>query len=195
MLFNSFTFVAFFLAVYPLYLILHKSRRAQNVLLLIASYFFYGSWDWRFLGLLALSTVIDFFMAQKIDAAEDPRRRRRLLTILVTCNLTLLGFFKYFNFFADSFAQLLAFVGFHVDPFTLNIVLPVGISFYTFHELSYAIDVYRKDVKASRSLVDYALFVSFFPLLVAGPIWVWTLAMSLPIAWVISSSRKSAAWK
>jgi alginate O-acetyltransferase complex protein AlgI len=170
MLFNSFTFVAFFLVVYPVYLALYHHRRAQNVLLLMASYVFYGNWDWRFLGLLAISTVIDFLMAKKIDAAEEPRRRRLFLAALVTCNLTVLGFFKYFNFFAGSFAELFRLVGFRVDPITLNIVLPVGISFYTFHELSYAIDVYRRDVKASQSLIDYALFVAFFPLLVAGPI-------------------------
>jgi alginate O-acetyltransferase complex protein AlgI len=170
MLFNSYTFVAFFLVVYPLYLVVSRHPRAQNVLLLIASAVFYGSWDWRFLGLLATSTVIDFVVVQKIDTADDPRRRRLIMTALVTFNLTVLGFFKYFGFFAGSFSQLVQAFGIRVEPFTLNIVLPVGISFYTFHELSYAIDVYRGELKASRSLVNYGVFVACFPLLVAGPI-------------------------
>ncbi|MGJ3247650.1 MAG: MBOAT family O-acyltransferase [Elainellaceae cyanobacterium] len=170
MLFNSFIFVGFFIVVYSIYLLLNKHHRAQNVLLLAASYLFYSYWDIRFLLLLLTSTVVDFFAAQRIQDVEKERDRTLFLVLSVSVNLTILGFFKYFNFFAESTVNLLNIVGFNADYPTLNIILPVGISFYTFQTLSYTIDVYRRHLAPARNLLDFALFVSFFPQLVAGPI-------------------------
>jgi D-alanyl-lipoteichoic acid acyltransferase DltB (MBOAT superfamily) len=175
MLFNSVVFLGFFGVVYTLYLSLQRSRRGQNLLLLVASYVFYGYWDWRFLSLIFVSTLTDYsvgLLLGKTDdvAPADRRLRKALLTCSVAVNLSLLGFFKYFNFFADSFADFLSLVGLKADPVTLNIVLPVGISFYTFQTLSYTIDIYRKKVKPTKNLLNFALFVAFFPQLVAGPI-------------------------
>jgi alginate O-acetyltransferase complex protein AlgI len=180
MLFNSLVFCVFFLATYTLYLSLSalpptRQRRLQNLLLLAASYVFYGWWDWRFCGLIALSTLIDFFVGRALcrtDPSTDDGvvRRKILVTVSVAANLTILGFFKYFNFFADSLADLLSALGMQPDALTLSIILPVGISFYTFQTLSYTIDVYRGRLEATTSFVDFALFVSFFPQLVAGPI-------------------------
>jgi D-alanyl-lipoteichoic acid acyltransferase DltB (MBOAT superfamily) len=166
--FNSFHFAVFFLVVYALYR--SVPHRAQNWLLLIASYYFYGSWDWRFLVLLLASTGIDYLCAIFIDRREDPRQRKRALLVSLGFNLSMLGFFKYFNFFAGSLQTLLRSVGMEADYATLNIVLPVGISFYTFITMSYVIDVYRRDIKPCRNLRDFALFVAYFPHLVAGPI-------------------------
>jgi D-alanyl-lipoteichoic acid acyltransferase DltB (MBOAT superfamily) len=147
------------------------SRRAQNVFLLAASYFFYGWWDWRFLILIAVSTVVDFFCARYIDRSETPVTRRLLLALSLTINLGFLGFFKYFNFFEESFVQLLHTLGIdYVNPTLLKILLPPGISFYTFQEVAYIVDVHNRRMKPSKSLVDYALFVSVFPHLIAGPI-------------------------
>lgn len=170
MLFNSRTFLAFFAAVYPAYLALDGKRRAQNLLLLAASLVFYGFWDWRFLGLLALSSGIDFVTAQKIRDTNDPKRKKALLIASLGMNLTVLGFFKYFNFFAASTVAGLGAFGLHVPAPALSIALPVGISFYTFQAMSYCIDVYRGDLEPTRSPLDYALFIAFFPHLVAGPI-------------------------
>ncbi len=170
MLFNSFVFLGFFLLIYALYLSSRRSRRLQNVLLLVASYVFYGYWDWRFLGLLALSTVVDFFVGRALHRSADPRRRKLLLTVSVCTNLGILGFFKYFDFFADSLAALMGLLGLQPDPFTLGILLPVGISFYTFQTMSYTIDIYRGKLEPVDSISDFALFVAFFPQLVAGPI-------------------------
>lgn len=168
MLFNSLDFFLFFVVVFITQLVLpHKAR---NIFLLAASYFFYGCWDWRFLGLMLLSTVIDFGCSKGIADASDQGHRRRLLAISVFANLAILGFFKYFNFFAESLHQLAANVGLQLTPTTLNIVLPVGISFYTFQTMSYTIDVYRGDLKRLNSFLDFALYVAFFPQLVAGPI-------------------------
>jgi alginate O-acetyltransferase complex protein AlgI len=167
MLFNSLRFALFFPVVYLIYLRL--PHRQQNLFLLAASYFFYGSWNWRFLSLLALSTIVDFYCGARIHALSGPKRKRYLIVSLVT-NLGILGVFKYFNFFADSLRDLLMSLGLHVDPVTLNIVLPVGISFYTFQTLSYTIDIYRGTLEPEKSFVDFALFVAFFPQLVAGPI-------------------------
>ena len=168
MVFNSFHFVVFFVVVYALY----RSARhgQQNWLLLVASYYFYGSWDWRFLGLLAAQTLIDYVAALYIGASTDPRRRKLALLVSLVFNLTMLGFFKYFNFFAESLQVMMQGAGMRADWVTLNIVLPVGISFYTFITMSYVIDVYRRDIPPCRSLRDFALFVSYFPHLVAGPI-------------------------
>ncbi len=168
MLFNSFVFLLFLAIVLPLHRV--TSRRWRNVLLLVASYVFYGYWDWRFLGLLAVSTLVDFAVATRLGRCEDPATRRRLLAASVVVNLGILGFFKYFNFFVDSFAALAGRFGIHLDFLHLRIILPVGISFYTFQTMSYTIDVYRRRMEPTRSLLDFALYVAFFPQLVAGPI-------------------------
>ncbi len=170
MQFQSFIFVQFFLLVYTAYLLLSKNFKAQNILLLIASYIFYGYWDWRFLILLFASTSIDFFISKGIYNTDDRRKRKLLLTCSIVANLLLLGFFKYFNFFADSFTDFLNLIGIHVDEPTLKVILPVGISFYTFQTLSYTIDIYRGQLKPAEKLHDFALYLSFFPQLVAGPI-------------------------
>lgn len=147
-----------------------KNYKMQNVLLLAASYFFYGFWDIRFCSLILLSTLIDFFLGRKIYQTENISVKKRLLSLSVIANLSILGFFKYFDFFADSLVQTINEFGFSLDAITLKIILPVGISFYTFQTLSYTIDVYRGRMKPADSLIDFGLFVSFFPQLVAGPI-------------------------
>ncbi|MCU7931863.1 MAG: MBOAT family protein [Candidatus Thiodiazotropha sp. (ex Codakia rugifera)] len=168
MLFNSFIFWAFFAVVIILYWRLN--HRGQNFLLLIASYVFYGYWDWRFLGLIAFSTIVDFIVAQELEKRSSQTIRRRWLLLSLCSNLGLLGFFKYFGFFAAEFAILLESLGFHASMPTLNIILPVGISFYTFQTLAYTIDVYRRQTKPTKNLLDFSVYVSFFPQLVAGPI-------------------------
>ena len=168
MVFNSLHFVWFFLAVYVLYRLL--PHRGQNWLLLVASYYFYAAWDWRFLSLLAASTIVDYTAARLIEGSESARRRKLLLSVSLGFNLTLLGFFKYFNFFSDSLRVLLAGIGWQMDFVTLRVLLPVGISFYTFMTMSYVIDVYRREIPATRRFVDFAVFVAYFPHLVAGPI-------------------------
>jgi len=168
MLYNSWEYLAFLLVVLVFYYMLQT--RWQNVLLLAASYFFYGWWDYRFLSLLLISTVTDYFCALKIENAQKQGAKRFYLTLSIVINLGLLGFFKYFNFFVDSAASLLSSIGFQPNEYTLKIILPVGISFYTFQTLSYTIDVYRKKMKPTKNMVDFALFVSFFTQLVAGPI-------------------------
>jgi alginate O-acetyltransferase complex protein AlgI len=169
LLFNSWAFVVFFVAVYTLYL-LARNYRQQNVLLLLASYYFYAAWNWRFLFLLLGSTVLDYVCALKIDLSASPTVRKRFLLVSLVGNLTLLGFFKYFNFFLDSLQPLVLRLGVTVEQLHLDIVLPVGISFYTFQEMSYTIDVYRREIRATRRFLDFALFVAFFPHMVAGPI-------------------------
>jgi len=145
--------------------------RQQNVLLLAASYVFYGWWDPRFLALIAASTIVDFYCAKAIARSEDSRRRRALLTLSLVINLGFLGAFKYFNFFMDSFAATLQALGFHQTPVAvIRILLPPGISFYTFQEVAYIVDVYKKKLEPADSLIDYALFISLFPHLIAGPI-------------------------
>jgi alginate O-acetyltransferase complex protein AlgI len=168
MLFNSLHFVWFFVVVYAIYRAL--PHRPQNWLLLAASYYFYAAWDWRFLGLLIASTLVDYSCARLIERQTDRTRRRWLLALSVTFNLTLLGFFKYFNFFADNLHHVFGAIGWKVDFFTLRVLLPVGISFYTFVTMSYVIDVYRREIPATRNLLDFAVFVAYFPHLVAGPI-------------------------
>jgi D-alanyl-lipoteichoic acid acyltransferase DltB (MBOAT superfamily) len=168
MVFNSIHFVGFFLVVYALYRAL--PHRAQNWMLVAASYYFYAAWDWRFLGLLAGSTVVDFFVARYLWRATDPGRRRWALVGSLAFNLGMLGFFKYFNFFEESLAALFAAVGWQLDFVTLNVLLPIGISFYTFMTISYVIDVYRGDIQPADNFIDFALFVAYFPHLVAGPI-------------------------
>src|SRR6266481_139156 len=168
MLFDTPIF-AFFLAVVTLcYWCL--TFRQQNKFLLVASYFFYGWWDWRFLCLMIASTVIDYFIAIKIADTEDRRMRRVLLALSLLVNFSILGFFKYFNFFADSLVTALSTLGIHASMPLLRIILPPGISFYTFQEVAYIVDVYKGKLPPSRSFLDYGLFISLFPHLIAGPI-------------------------
>jgi D-alanyl-lipoteichoic acid acyltransferase DltB (MBOAT superfamily) len=168
MLFNSIDFFYFLPVVIVAAAVLPQPWR--NRFLLAANYYFYGSWDWRFLGLLAFTTVVDFNIARAVHASESPTRRRRLLLVIIFTNLTILGFFKYFNFFVDSAADLLAALGVQASMPTLRIILPVGISFYTFQSIAYVVDVYRRQLEPEKSFLQYALFVSYFPQLVAGPI-------------------------
>jgi D-alanyl-lipoteichoic acid acyltransferase DltB (MBOAT superfamily) len=168
MFFNSWEFLVFFALVFVLYASMRL--RWQNVLLVLASYFFYGWWDWRFLGLLFLSTVVDYLVGRALESAEGPRKRKTLLLVSLVTNLGILGFFKYFNFFVDSAATLLTSVGFEPHTPTLQVILPVGISFYTFQTMAYTIDVYRRRMKVVRDPVAFAVYVSYFPQLVAGPI-------------------------
>jgi alginate O-acetyltransferase complex protein AlgI len=168
MLFNSTDFVIFLAVVLPLYYAL--AYRWQNVLLLAASYLFYGWWDWRFCSLLALSTVIDFTAALLIDRSIGEAQRRRWLVWALCLNLGFLGVFKYYGFFVDSFAETVQWLGVRVPLPMLHIVLPVGISFYTFQSIGYTIDVYRRHTQPTTDFIAYALYVSYFPHLVAGPI-------------------------
>lgn len=168
MLFNSIEFLVFLPIVFALYWAL--KRRGQNILLLIASYVFYGWWDWRFLSLIVGSSIVDFIVAKHLHASEDKRKRNLLLGISLAVNLGALGFFKYFDFFIKSFIELMASAGLSADPFTLRIVLPVGISFYTFQTLSYTIDIWRRQMEPTEDVIEFFAFVSFFPQLVAGPI-------------------------
>ena len=171
MLFNSFDFAVFLPIVFVLYwLLANKHIGFQNTLVVGASYVFYGWWDWRFLGLILLSSIIDFLIGKQLEMTKDQRKRKFLLWTSITVNLGLLGFFKYFNFFVDNFVQAFSFFGNEVNPRYLNIILPVGISFYTFQTLSYTIDIYRKKLKPTNDFIAFAAFVSFFPQLVAGPI-------------------------
>ena len=168
LLFNSIDFAIFFPLVYLVYWQL--GRRGQNLWLLAASYLFYAWWDWRFLGLIVFSSAVDFAVGLRLGASDDERQRKRLLAVSLVANLGLLGFFKYFNFFVDSAADALRLLGLDPSLRTLSIVLPVGISFYTFQTLSYTIDLYRRRIEAERDVVVFFTFVAFFPQLVAGPI-------------------------
>jgi alginate O-acetyltransferase complex protein AlgI len=171
MFFNSFSFALFLPIVFLLYwFIFNKTKSSQNLLLIVASYYFYSCWDWRFLFLLVFSTFLDYYTGIRIEKAKTETTRKFWFWLSITVNLGFLGVFKYYNFFADSFSHLLNGFGLQTSPLLLNVVLPVGISFYTFHGLSYVIDIYLKRIKAEYNFVDYSLFVSYFPLLVAGPI-------------------------
>ncbi|WP_310557735.1 MBOAT family O-acyltransferase [Flavobacterium sp.] len=171
MLFNSLSFLLFLPIVFAIYwLVNKKSLHLQNLLLLLASYFFYACWDWRFLFLLLFSTGLDYFAGIKMAEAKSQGNRTSWFWLSVVINLGFLGVFKYYNFFADSFAEALAGLGFQANFWTLNVILPVGISFYTFHGLSYVIDIYKERIQPERNVVTYSLFVAYFPLLVAGPI-------------------------
>ena len=140
------------------------------MLLLVSSYFFYACWDWRFLFLLVFSTLLDYYTGLKMSDAPSQKAKKIWLWISIGINLGFLGVFKYYNFFVTSFADAAAQLGFHLNPWTLKVILPVGISFYTFHGLSYVIDIYYSRIRAEKNFIDYSVFVSFFPLLVAGPI-------------------------
>jgi len=170
MLFNSQVFAVFFAAIFVSYWLLAKHQTARVWLLLVASYVFYGYWNWNLLALIFSSTVIDYGLALAIGASADPKRRKALLILSLVTNLGLLGFFKYWNFFAREASDALASLGLPGSLPVLEIILPVGISFYTFQTLSYTIDVYRGTLQPERSFARFALFVSFFPQLVAGPI-------------------------
>ncbi|KAF2335612.1 MBOAT family O-acyltransferase [Flavobacterium daemonense] len=171
MLFNSINFAIFLPLVFILYwFVFNKSLKAQNILLLLSSYFFYACWDWRFLFLLIFSTMLDFFSGIKIAESNNQTTRKFWFWLSISINLGFLGIFKYYNFFVESFAEGVSEFGFHINPLTLDVLLPVGISFYTFHGLSYVIDIYKERISAEKNIVDYSVFVSFFPLLVAGPI-------------------------
>src|SRR2546429_7044305 len=169
MLFNSLTFVVFFTIVVSLYWSLGGWQLRKN-LLVVASYIFYGAWNPPFAALLFSTTAMDFWLGRQIAKAKDPRARKRWLVASVCMNLSMLGFFKYGNFLLENFQWLLARGGVIYQPPHLDILLPVGISFYTFHSLSYTLDIYRGGLKPTRSLRDFILAVSFFPQLVAGPI-------------------------
>ena len=169
MLFTEARFFAFFLIVFGVHWAL-RVHRWRKVWLLLCSYAFYAGWDWRFLTLIWFSTCVDFVVGQGLDQAEDGPARKRWLGVSIAANLGLLGFFKYYNFFAESAADFLRFLGFTPHDPTLQIILPVGISFYTFQTMSYTIDVYRRKLEPVRDFPDFALFVAFFPQLVAGPI-------------------------
>ncbi|MDZ4242255.1 MAG: MBOAT family O-acyltransferase [Candidatus Omnitrophota bacterium] len=168
MLFNTFPFAVFFIIVYSLYLVF--PHKWQNRLLLVSSYIFYGAWDWRFLFLIFISTALDFVCGLKIHGSAVRSRKKLFLILSVFGNLSILAVFKYFNFFASSLQALLSAWGLSVQPQYLQVVLPVGISFYTFQTMSYAIDIYRGQLRPTKRFFDFALFVAFFPQLVAGPI-------------------------
>lgn len=171
MLFNSLNFGIFLFIIFIFYwFVTNKNLKAQNILLLVSSYFFYACWDWRFLFLLIFSTLLDYFTGLKMSDAKNQTSKKFWFWLSISVNIGFLGIFKYYNFFAESFAQGVGNLGLHVNPWTLKVILPVGISFYTFHGLSYVIDIYKGRIKAEKNFIDYSVFVSFFPLLVAGPI-------------------------
>ncbi|KFC24588.1 MBOAT family O-acyltransferase [Chryseobacterium sp. FH1] len=171
MFFNSLAYACFLPFVFVVYwFVLNTRLKFQNIFLLAVSYYFYSCWDWRFVFLLAFSTALDYYSGIMIYKAKTKGLQKFWLILSVGINLGFLGFFKYYNFFIDSFSEMLANFGFQANYFTLSIILPVGISFYTFHGLSYVFDIYNKRIQPTFNIVDYTLFVSFFPLLVAGPI-------------------------
>lgn len=171
MLFNSIDFAIFLPIVFILYwFVANKSLKLQNTLLLIVSYIFYGWWDWRFLSLIVFSSFVDYYVGAGLLKTEGERKRKFLLMISVFVNLGLLGFFKYYNFFLENLVSAYTFFGQPINPQGLHIILPVGISFYTFQTLSYSIDIYNKKLKPTKDMVAFFAFVSFFPQLVAGPI-------------------------
>jgi len=170
MLFPTITFAVFLVLVLAVHTVLLERPTAWKTSMLVASYVFYGWWDWRFLSLIWLSTIVDFVAGRAIHEADGARHRRLWLCLSLGTNLGMLGFFKYAGFFVDSFADLLASLGLEASTATLGIILPVGISFYTFQTMSYSIDIYRRVLEPTDRLLDFALFVGFFPQLVAGPI-------------------------
>jgi D-alanyl-lipoteichoic acid acyltransferase DltB (MBOAT superfamily) len=170
LLFNSIEFFLFLPIVFLLYwFVFNKSLQFQNLLVLLASYFFYGWWSWKFLCLLALSTLLDYLYGFWV-ASPNKKKAKLFLWLSIINNLGILGFFKYYNFFAVEFQKGFELLGLHTNPVLLTVALPIGISFYTFHGMSYVFDIYRGKQQPVSNFVDYAVFVSFFPLLVAGPI-------------------------
>lgn len=170
MIFNSLDFFIFLPLCLVFYYLLRKNLRIQNLLILFASYFFYGYWDYRFLGLIAFSTAVDYVSGLQIEQSKTQFRKKIFLILSLISNLGLLGVFKYYNFFVESFIELFASLGYDIPSNTIEIILPVGISFYTFQTLSYTIDIYRNKIRATRDFIAFSAFVSFFPQLVAGPI-------------------------
>lgn len=172
MLFNSIEFLLFLPTVFVLYwFVFNKNLKHQNLLILFSSYVFYGWWDYRFLSLIFLSTIVDYIIGLNIPKQDSEKKQKLLLWCSVLFNLSVLGFFKYYNFFVDSWIDLFSSVGYEIKSvWTLNIILPVGISFYTFQTMSYTIDIYKKKLDPTKDFISFASFVSFFPQLVAGPI-------------------------
>jgi D-alanyl-lipoteichoic acid acyltransferase DltB (MBOAT superfamily) len=171
MLFNSIDFAIFLPIVFTLYwFLVNKNLKLQNLLIVAASYVFYGWWDWRFLSLIIFSTLVDYIVGLKLLTENKQSKRKTLLWISILVNLGVLGFFKYFNFFLDNFIIAFSFFGKEIKANSLNIILPVGISFYTFQTLSYTIDVYKRKLEPTKNVIAFFAFVSFFPQLVAGPI-------------------------
>lgn len=171
MLFNSIDFAIFLPIVFLLYwFVANKNLKVQNFLLLIASYVFYAWWDWRFLSLIVFSSAVDYLVGIGLSKTEKHEKRKALLLLSIFVNLGFLGFFKYFNFFSESFAEAFTLLGHPFEASRLNIILPVGISFYTFQTMSYSIDVYRRKMEPTKDAIAFFSFVSFFPQLVAGPI-------------------------
>lgn len=167
-LFHSVQFMMFFAVVFSVYWLM--PQRHRNKLLLAASYIFYASWDWRFLSLVLISTLVDYICGLQIHKTDDKRVRKLYLGLSITINLSLLCFFKYFNFFLDNLYVILHWLGLTINPISLQIILPLGISFYTFQTMSYSLDIYRKKIEPTRNFCDFALFVSYFPQMIAGPI-------------------------
>lgn len=171
MLFNSLDFAIFLPIVFILYwFVLGRNLKLQNFLIVVASYLFYGWWDWRFLSLILFSTLVDYFVGVYMSKWDNPFKRKILLWVSISINLGFLGFFKYYNFFLDNFISAFTFFGQEISASSLNIILPVGISFYTFQTLSYSIDVYKRKLEPTKDFIAFSAFVSFFPQLVAGPI-------------------------
>ena len=171
MLFNSFAFLLFLPIVFLLYWFVFRERRWQNFLVVAASYVFYGWWDWRFLFLIAFTSICSFVSGLLLEHYEGQRRMQQIVSAAnIALNLGILGVFKYYNFFVENLDALLGMMGFHLDWVTMRIILPVGISFYTFQALSYTIDVYQKKLPATRDIIEFFAYISFFPQLVAGPI-------------------------
>lgn len=171
MLFNSIDFALFFPVVFIIYwFISHKNLKLQNLLIVLASYIFYGWWDWKFLTLILFSTLVDYFIGIGLQKQLNQKNRKILLFTSIFINLGFLGVFKYYNFFIDNFISAFTFFGANIKPNTLNIILPVGISFYTFQTLSYSIDVYKNKIQPTNDFIAFSAFVCFFPQLVAGPI-------------------------
>jgi alginate O-acetyltransferase complex protein AlgI len=174
MLFTSWIFFVFLAAVLILYFVFSRWYRWQNIVLLVAGYVSYAYWDWRFLGLLIGITIVNYFsswmMSRQPDGDMGKSKKRPWLIIAVIIDLCVLGFFKYFNFFSQSLVSALSPLGIHLDPFTLNIILPLGISFFTFMAITYPFDIYRGKLQHTRNILDVALFISFFPTIISGPV-------------------------
>ena len=164
MLFNSLEFFIFLTLVFVLYwFVINSNLDAQNAFLVVASYFFYGCWDWRFLGLIIISSTVDYIIGLSIYNSKNTSKRKLLLMLSIFTNLGILGFFKYFNFFIDSFNALLSNIGLSTNIYSLKIILPIGISFYTFQTLSYTVDIYNQKIKPTKNIIVFFCFCKFLP--------------------------------
>jgi alginate O-acetyltransferase complex protein AlgI len=171
MFFNSLDFAVFLPLVFILFwFVTNKNLKLPNLLIVFVSYIFYGWWDWKFLYLIIFSTLVDYFVGVSLKSENNQKKRKFLLWISILVNLGFLGFFKYYNFFLDNFVCAFFIFGMDINANSLNIILPVGISFYTFQTLSYTIDVYKRRLEPTQDFIAFSAFVSFFPQLVAGPI-------------------------